>query len=289
MGSLSPGTVKDLIGRYNFRIKKNLGQNFLVDGNIINKIIATAGLTPGDVVVEIGPGLGSLTLEMAEKARQVIAIEIDRSLFPILSETLGGLNNVSLVEADALKTDFDRLVLEMVKEPVVYKVVANLPYYITTPLIMHLLEQRFSISHMVIMVQEEVARRLTARPGTREYGALTVAANYYARVEIAFRVPRSVFIPRPEVDSAVVSLEVREKPAVSVLNEEHFFNLVRAAFQQRRKTLVNALGGMRAGLPREKWSGIFSRAGIDPARRGETLNLHEFALLANLYTQFLTS
>ncbi|MBF7084152.1 16S rRNA (adenine(1518)-N(6)/adenine(1519)-N(6))-dimethyltransferase RsmA [Desulfallas sp. Bu1-1] len=285
MGSLSPGTVKDLIGRYNFRIKKTLGQNFLVDGNIIKKIIETAGLKPGDVVVEIGPGLGSLTCEMAEKARRVIAVEIDRSLFPILEETIGSLNNVSLVEADALKTDFDRLVFDAVREPAVYKVVANLPYYITTPLIMHLLEKRFSISRMVIMVQEEVARRLTARPGTREYGSLTVAANYYARVETAFRVPRTVFIPRPEVDSAVVSLEVRDQPAVSVLNEEHFFALVRAAFQQRRKTLINALSGMRDRVPKEKWSEILRQAAIDPARRGETLDLREFALLANLYTQ----
>jgi 16S rRNA (adenine1518-N6/adenine1519-N6)-dimethyltransferase len=285
MGSLSPGTVKDLIGRYNFRIKKTLGQNFLVDGNIIKKIIETAGLKSGDVVVEIGPGLGSLTCEMAEKARRVIAVEIDRSLFPILEETIGSLNNVSLVEADALKTDFDRLVFDAVREPAVYKVVANLPYYITTPLIMHLLEKRFSISRMVIMVQEEVARRLTARPGTREYGSLTVAANYYARVETAFRVPRTVFIPRPEVDSAVVSLEVRDQPAVSVLNEEHFFALVRAAFQQRRKTLINALSGMRDRVPKEKWSEILRQAAIDPARRGETLDLREFALLANLYTQ----
>lgn len=286
MSSLTPGVVRDLIARHQFHVKKSLGQNFLVDGNIMAKIMATAGLGSEDVVVEIGPGLGSLTREMALKCRRVIAVEIDRNLFPILQETLAQYDNVTLVEADALKTDFNRLVAEELpshRDP--YKVVANLPYYITTPLIMHLLENRFHISQMVVMVQEEVARRLAARPGTRDYGAITVTAGYYARVEVAFFVPRTVFIPRPGVDSAIVSMIIRDQPAVSVLQEEHFFSLVRAAFQQRRKTLLNALTGVNKQLTKSQWVGLLQGVDIDPSRRGETLTLQEFARLANAFTK----
>jgi len=285
MDPLSPGVVKNLLNRYNFRIKKSFGQNFLVDDNIIKKILNTASLNAGDIVIEIGPGLGSLTRRLSMKARLVIAVEIDRNLFPLLGETLAGLDNVRLLEADALKTDFDRLVADetgSLSEN--YKVVANLPYYITSPLIMHLLENKFHISKAVIMIQEEVADRLIARHGTREYGALTVAVNYYSAVEKSFRVPRTVFIPRPEVDSAVVCLTPRRLPPVTVNNSEHFFKLVRAAFQQRRKTLLNALSGADKQLSKVQWQAILNQAGIDPARRGETLSLEEFVCLANLYT-----
>lgn len=282
MDPAAPGIVKEIISRHGFRIKKSLGQNFLIDGNIIKKIVETVEPGREDTVVEIGPGFGALTRPLAQRARRVIAVEIDRRLIPILKETLAGHDNVQLVEADALKTDFSRLVHDQAgDEKVKFKVAANLPYYITTPLVMHLLEGRFAIGRIVVMVQEEVARRLTARPGTGEYGALTLAANYYARTEMVFRVPRTVFIPRPEVDSAVVRLDVLDKPAVPVNDQKTFFNLVRAAFGQRRKTLLNAVGGMECGLSREDWINVFRRADIDPGRRGETLNLEEFARLAD--------
>ncbi len=282
----SPSALRDLLQRHRFRIKKKFGQNFLIDGNIIEKILIAAELNNMDIVVEIGPGVGTLTYRLAKIARQVIAVEIDRTVLPLLTETLDGLDNVVLVEADALKIDFEQLVQERVGALADgYKVVANLPYYITTPLIMHLLEKRSFACKIIIMVQEEVARRLTASPGTKDYGALTVAVNYYAEVEMAFKVPRTVFLPRPEVDSAVVSMTVRRNPAVSVINEQIYFTLVRAAFQQRRKTLLNALGGVDKELPRNKWLYILQQAEIDPARRGETLNLQEFAHLADAYVK----
>lgn len=285
MGSLSPGLVRDLLGRYNFRIKKGFGQNFLIDDNIIKKIVQAAELKSTDTVVEIGPGLGSLTRRLSERAGRVIAVEIDRTLLPILEETLNEHENVTLIEADALKIDLNRLVGEYSGPIERYKIVANLPYYITSPLIMHFLENNFNVSKIVVMVQVEVARRLAAKPGSKEYGALTIAVNYYASVETAFRVPPTVFIPKPEVGSAVVCLDVRDGPPVNVLNRDDFFALVRAAFQQRRKTLLNALSGVEKQFTREAWLGMLNEAGIDHSRRGETLDLREFALLANIYTR----
>jgi len=239
-----------------------------------------------DIVVEIGPGVGGLTYRLAKTARQVIAVEIDRSVIPLLTETLTGLDNVALVEADALKINFDQLVQEKTGALAEgYKVVANLPYYITTPLIMHLLEGHAAVRKIIVMVQEEVARRLTALPGTKDYGALTVATNYYAVVEMAFKVPRTVFLPKPEVDSAVVSMTLRDNPAVSVIDERVYFSMVKAAFQQRRKTLLNALGSVDKEFPRDRWLYVLQQAEIDPVRRGETLNLQEFARLADAYVK----
>jgi len=272
--------------RHQFRIKKRFGQNFLIDGNIINKILIAAELNNMDIVVEIGPGVGGLTYRLAKTARQVIAVEIDRSVIPLLTETLTGLDNVALVEADALKINFDQLVQEKTGALAEgYKVVANLPYYITTPLIMHLLEGHAAVRKIIVMVQEEVARRLTALPGTKDYGALTVATNYYAVVEMAFKVPRTVFLPKPEVDSAVVSMTLRDNPAVSVIDERVYFSMVKAAFQQRRKTLLNALGSVDKEFPRDRWLYVLQQAEIDPVRRGETLNLQEFARLADAYVK----
>ncbi len=284
MDPVSPGVVRELIARHGFRIKKSLGQNFLIDGNIIRKIVDAVEPGPADTVVEIGPGLGALTRSLATKAGQVLAVEIDRNLIPVLEETMAGLDNVHIVESDALKTDFDNLVKSSTSDAGVfkYKIAANLPYYITTPLIMHLLEKHSSINRIVVMVQEEVARRITARPDTPEYGALTVAVNFYAHTEIVFRVPRTVFIPRPEVDSAVVRLQVRDTP-VPMKDKNIFFALVRAAFQQRRKTLLNAVGGTDKRLTKEMWLSVFQQADIEPGRRGETLSLVEFARLADAY------
>jgi len=282
----SPSTLRGLLQRHQFRIKKRLGQNFLIDGNIINKILIAAELNNMDIVVEIGPGVGGLTYRLAKTARQVIAVEIDRSVIPLLTETLTGLDNVALVEADALKINFDQLVQEKTGALAEgYKVVANLPYYITTPLIMHLLEGHAAVRKIIVMVQEEVARRLTALPGTKDYGALTVATNYYAVVEMAFKVPRTVFLPKPEVDSAVVSMTLRDNPAVSVIDERVYFSMVKAAFQQRRKTLLNALGSVDKEFPRDRWLYVLQQAEIDPVRRGETLNLQEFARLADAYVK----
>jgi len=282
----SPSTLRGLLQRHQFRIKKRFGQNFLIDGNIINKILIAAELNNMDIVVEIGPGVGGLTYRLAKTARQVIAVEIDRSVIPLLTETLTGLDNVALVEADALKINFDQLVQEKTGALAEgYKVVANLPYYITTPLIMHLLEGHAAVRKIIVMVQEEVARRLTASPGTKDYGALTVATNYYAVVEMAFKVPRTVFLPKPEVDSAVVSMTLRDNPAVSVIDERVYFSMVKAAFQQRRKTLLNALGSVDKEFPRDRWLYVLQQAEIDPVRRGETLNLQEFARLADAYVK----
>jgi len=245
-----------------------------------------AELNNMDIVVEIGPGVGGLTYRLAKTARQVIAVEIDRSVIPLLTETLAGLDNVALVEADALKINFDQLVQERTGALAEgYKVVANLPYYITTPLIMHLLEGHSSVRKIIVMVQEEVARRLTASPGTKDYGALTVATNYYAVVEMAFKVPRTVFLPKPEVDSAVVCMTLRDNPAVAVIDEQIYFALVRASFQQRRKTLLNALGSVNKEFPRDRWLYVLQQAEIDPVRRGETLNLQEFARIADAYVK----
>lgn len=270
--------------RYNFRTRKSLGQNFLADGNIVRKIAAAAQIAAEDLVVEIGPGLGTLTRELAANAQRVVCVEVDEALLPILRETLDDLDNVSLIHGDAMKVDFDHIVASAsdglwghgAKK---YKLAANLPYYITTPLLMRLLTEKFNLDLLVIMIQLEVAARLTASPGNKDYGALSVAVQYYTVPEQVFRVPASVFIPRPEVDSAVVRLTKREKPAVSVPDEKLFFKLVKGAFGQRRKTLLNALSGAGLGLNKGVWEEVLRNAGIDPGRRGETLSLEEFAAL----------
>lgn len=287
---LFPVRMRAILNKHNIRLRKNLGQNFLIDGNIVRKIVAASGLQLTDVVVEIGPGAGTLTAALAAAAGQVVAVEVDRGLLPVLAETLAGLKNVTVVHGDAMEMDFDRLVAGITESPAqAYKVVANLPYYITTPLIMRLLRQKFHIADLVLMVQLEVAARLVARPGSKDYGALTVAVQYYCRPEILFRVPRTVFFPQPEVDSAVVRLVRRQEPAVAVVDEDLFFALVRGAFGQRRKTAANALAGANivAGWTRPVWEEMLSRVGIDPRRRGETLGLEEFAALARVCEQYL--
>jgi len=280
--------VTKIFTQYGFRCRKKWGQNFLVDDNIVRKIIAAAGLSPADVVVEIGAGAGALTRALAQKAGLVIAIEIDERLLPVLNETLKNYDNVEVILADALRLDFDLLVKEKAtarksgQQPFPYKVVANIPYAITTPLLLHLLEGKFDFCFLLIMIQQEVARRLVAGPGDADYGALSIVGQYYTEPKILFRVPRTVFYPRPKVDSAVVCLQRRKKPAVEVPDEDLFFNLVRSAFGQRRKTILNALAGSRRapGLTREAWPGVLRAAGIDPGRRGESLGIGEFAALA---------
>lgn len=284
----SPAAVRSIMRRHNISCRKSLGQNFLVDLNIIKKILDSAALTPDDLVVEIGPGLGALTAQAAQSAGKVLAVEVDRGLLPVLAETLEGTGDVEVIEGDALKTDFDRLVEEKTgrvfgRGGKKYKLIANLPYYITSPLLMHLLLNRFNFSNAIVMVQLEVAERLAAEPGTKQYGSLSVAVQYFTESKILFKVPRAVFFPVPEVDSAVVRLSPRALPAVAVQDEVTFFKLIRAAFGQRRKTLLNSLHGSGLVLDKRFWLGVLERCGIDASRRGETLTLAEFASLTESY------
>ncbi|OPY58665.1 MAG: Ribosomal RNA small subunit methyltransferase A [Pelotomaculum sp. PtaU1.Bin035] len=282
----SPVIVRDILSRYKLSCRKNLGQNFLIDSNIANKIVAAAELRPTDLVVEIGPGLGALTARAAGSAGKVLAVEIDRGLLSALAETLEGVGDVKVIHGDALEIDFDNLVQERTggkfgQGGERYKLLANLPYYITSPLLLRLLLKRYNISLMVVMVQLEVAARLAAAPGSKDYGALSVAAQYFTEAQILFRVPGTVFFPQPEVSSAVVRLAVRPEPAVPARDEETFFKVVRAAFGRRRKTLLNSLAGSEFGIGKGVWKAVLESSGIAPARRGETLSLAEFALITD--------
>ena len=286
----SPATVRQVIDKYKFTFQKNLGQNFLVDGNIVNKIVDAASLGSEDAVLEIGAGIGTLTSALAERAGKVVVIEIDKNLQPVLEETLSGYTNIDMFWGNALKTDFDALVEEKTqgqygKNGRPFKVVANLPYYITTPLLMHALESRFNIDLMILMVQKEVAERITAAPGGRDYGALTLGVNYYSEPQQVVKVPRKVFMPQPDVESAVIRLIPRKDPPASVENEQAFFLVVRAAFGQRRKTLLNALSSL--GVDKNKIGVMLLDLGIDPGRRGETLNFEEFARVSNSLHPFI--
>ncbi|MCL6446543.1 MAG: 16S rRNA (adenine(1518)-N(6)/adenine(1519)-N(6))-dimethyltransferase RsmA [Armatimonadetes bacterium] len=295
-------SLPKILAEHGFRCRKRWGQNFLVDENILRKITAAARLSPADIVVEIGAGTGVLTRALAQNAGLVVAVEIDRRLMPVLTENLKDFDNVELVFRDALALDFDALVKEKAAGRAgppaavpAYKVVANIPYAITTPLLLHLLRGKFHFSFLLLMVQQEVARRLVAGPKDGDYGAFSIVVQYYTEPKILFRVPRTVFYPRPEVDSAVVCLERRIKPAVEVPDEDLFFGLVRSAFGQRRKTILNALAGgpptaaappgSARGLTRDAWRKILQAAGIDPGRRGESLGSEEFAALARQYAQ----
>lgn len=274
----SPLVVRKLIDKYNFRCRKSRGQNFLVDANIVNKIIMSASLEKGDTVVEIGPGLGVITRAIAMRVKTLVSLELDRQLVKILGDTLPDTKNIHVVAGDAMEADFDSLVRNFSNEDDVrYKLVANLPYNITTPLIMRLLKSSFNTSLYVFMVQQEVAERIVAPPGGKDYGALSVAVQYYTDVEYLFKVPRTVFIPRPEVDSAVIRLTKRNEPAVKVPDDQLFFKVVRGSFGQRRKTLLNSLGSAFSNIPREALGTLLVDAAIDPSRRGETLSLMEFA------------
>lgn len=280
------GTM-DILHKHGFRFKKKWGQNFLFDKNILGKMVETAGVAKGDRVVEIGPGAGSLTQLLAEKEARVMAVEIDPALIPVLRETLAG-QDVTLVQGDILKMDLDKVTAGHHMEwP--YKVVANLPYYITTPVLLYLLENSFHIESITVMVQWEVAKRLTAGPGTKDYGAVTLAVDYYTEAGLMFKVPRNLFRPAPEVDSAVIHLRRRKAPPVDVRDEAFMFRLIKAAFGQRRKTLLNALGSLGEGAERATIAAALAKAGLDGQRRGETLSLKEFACLANAWQETSTS
>ncbi|MBR0284337.1 MAG: 16S rRNA (adenine(1518)-N(6)/adenine(1519)-N(6))-dimethyltransferase RsmA [Selenomonadaceae bacterium] len=262
---------------FHLRASKKLGQNFLIDAAVVRGIVEAAELQEGERVLEIGPGIGTLTQGLAESGAQVTAVELDKKLPAVLAETLKGYENVRIVQGDILKTDIREL---MGDAP--FKVAANLPYYITTPILMALLEQRLPIRKIVTMVQKEVAERMIAPPGSKTYGALSVAVQYYTAPEIVLDVPPKSFIPAPEVDSVVIACTVRGEPPVTVRDEKLFFRVVKAAFGQRRKTLSNALKG--AGFLKDEVQEALEKAGIEAARRGETLSLEEFAQLADAFT-----
>jgi len=273
--------LKDIINRYNITISKSLGQNFLTDGNIISKIVESLQIEEDDFLVEIGPGMGALTCSLSEKARNVVAVEIDRRLIPALKETLSEVSNTVIINEDFLKADLNELTGGSE-----YKLVGNLPYYITSPIIMKVLEQGPLPVQMVFMTQKEVAERLTAKAGTKDYGAITVAANYYSEVEYLFTVSKEVFFPKPKVDSAVISMKPYKKPPVCVTDEKIFFEVVKAGFGQRRKTLGNSLKQIE-GLSPEMVRAALSDAGTDKTRRAETLDIAELAELSNSVTLLL--
>lgn len=277
-----PRNTIEVLQRHRFTTRKKYGQNFLIDTNVLDKIIRAAEITEEDCVLEIGPGIGTMTQYLAEQAGKVTAVEIDRDLIPILEETLAPYGNVTLINQDILKMDVKKYVEEWGEgRPV--KVVANLPYYITTPIIMGLFESHVPLKSITVMVQKEVAGRMQAGPGTKDYGALSLAVQYYAKPEIVANVPPNCFLPRPAVGSAVIRLTGYETPPVQAADEEKMFALIRAAFNQRRKTLANSLGNAAGlGVGKENAERALERMGLPSSIRGEALTLEQYAELSNL-------
>lgn len=274
---INPKKTIEVIQKYGFLFRKNFGQNFLIDAHVAEKIMRAAEITPEDEVLEVGPGIGTLTQYLAESAGHVTAVEIDDRLLPVLADTLSPYRNVRVVQGDILKTDLDQLFPDRV-----FKCVANLPYYITTPVIMELLEKNRKVQSLTVMVQREVAERMKAEPGTKEYGSLSLAVQYYAEPYLAANVPPNCFMPRPNVGSAVIRLTKREKPPVEVRSEKRMFQLIHAAFQQRRKTLVNAIrNSADFSLTGEEAAQLLTDCGLDPKVRGEALGLDEFAAISD--------
>lgn len=274
----SPQVTQHILNRFKLRADKKLGQNFLIDENVVHQIVAAAELSEVDTVLEVGPGIGTLTQGLAESKARVVAVELDTRLLPVLATTLNGYDNVRVVHGDILKVN----IMEEVGAPS-FKVCANLPYYITTPIIFALLEKRLPMERLVAMVQKEVAERMAAQPGGKEYGALSVAIQYYTEPKIAFIVPPTSFIPAPAVDSAVIVCKRREKPPVEVCDEGLFFRVVKAAFSLRRKMLSNSLKNM--GIKSEQVVKWLELAGVDGKRRAETLSLEDFAKLTNSFNE----
>lgn len=278
----NPQNTIAVLQKYNFNFQKKFGQNFLIDTHVLDKIIAAAHITKEDLVLEIGPGIGTMTQYLCEHARQVIAVEIDKNLIPILEDTLSEYNNVKVIQNDILKVDINQLAQEENGgRPI--KVVANLPYYITTPIIMGLFESHVPIENITVMVQKEVADRMQVGPGTKEYGALSLAVQYYAEPYIVANVPPNCFMPRPKVGSAVIRLTRHKENPVQVEDEALMFRLIRASFNQRRKTLVNGLcNSPEVEAGKEEILAALEQMGMSPTVRGETFGLEEFAKLANL-------
>lgn len=281
----TPSTTKEIINKYSFAFQKKFGQNFLIDSNVLESIIRGAEITKDDFVLEIGPGIGTMTQYLCEAARQVVAVEIDKMLIPILEDTLSEYDNVEVINQDVLKVDIKSLAEEKNNgKPI--KVVANLPYYITTPIIMGLFESGVPIDSITIMVQKEVADRMQTGPGSKDYGALSLAVQYYAIAKVILNVSATCFMPRPNVDSAVIKLTRHKEPTVNVADEKLMFKIIRASFNQRRKTLVNGLkNSPELSFSKEQIVKAIEKIGKPETIRGEALTLEEFAELANAFTE----
>ena len=275
--------TKAVLERHGFTFKKSFGQNFLTDTNILQKIVDTAEIDDQVNVIEIGPGIGALTEFLAERAAEVMAFEIDHRLVPILADTLRDFDNVTVVNEDILKVDLAQHIQNFKNPDLPIKVVANLPYYITTPILMHLIESGIPFSEFVVMMQKEVADRISAKPNTKAYGSLSIAVQYYMTAKVAFIVPRTVFVPAPNVDSAILKMVRRSEPAVAVEDEKFFFKVSKASFTHRRKTLWNNLTGYfgKTDEIKDKLTKALDQAGLSPSVRGEALGLEEFASLAD--------
>ena len=275
----------EVLQKYDFVFQKKFGQNFLIDSHVLDKIVSAAGITKDDFVLEIGPGIGTMTQYLAASARKVFAVEIDKALIPILEDTLKEFDNVQVINQDILKVDIKKLAEEH-NDGKPIKVVANLPYYITTPIIMGLFESHVPLDSITIMVQKEVADRMQVGPGTKDYGALSLAVQYYAKPQILLNVPASCFMPRPNVDSAVIQLTRYEKPPVEVADEHLMFRLIRASFNQRRKTMTNSVGNSpELSVSKEQMAAALEKCGLSATVRGEALTLAQFAELANVLSE----
>lgn len=278
----TPFRTKEILNKYGFSFKKSLGQNFIIDTNILTNILKAAGVTEDVGVIEIGPGIGALTEQIAKQAERVVAFELDQRLGPILEDTLKPYPNVNIIFQDVLKADLNEVMNEHFQQTEQVKVVANLPYYVTTPILMRLLMANVSIDSITVMIQKEVADRMAAKPNTKSYGSLSIAVQYYTEAHVALHVPKTVFMPQPNVDSAVLHLQLREKPLVEVADESFFFDLVQASFAQRRKTLRNNLARhFKDKFTKESLEEKLNSMDIDGRRRAESLTIEEFARLAN--------
>jgi 16S rRNA (adenine1518-N6/adenine1519-N6)-dimethyltransferase len=273
--------TKEIINRYDFAFKKNFGQNFLVDERVLNKIISAADITEDDTVLEVGPGIGTLTQALARAAGKVIAVEIDKTLVPILGEVLSDFDNIEIINEDILKVDVAAIAEANGGKPL--KLVANLPYYITTPIIMGILEKKLPVESITVMIQKEVAMRMQASPSTKDYGALSLAVQYYCEPYLVANVPQNCFMPRPNVDSAVIKLTPHKNPPVQAENEELMFKLIKTAFSQRRKTLLNCIfNSGEWGMSKEEIASFLTENGFDERIRGEKLTLSDFARLSDV-------
>ncbi len=279
----TPIRTKAILDKHGFTFKKSLGQNFLIDTNILRNIIASAGITAESGAIEVGPGIGALTEQIARVAKQVVAFEIDQRLLPILADTLAPYDNIKVIHQDILEADVSAVIAEQFQSVDGIHVVANLPYYITTPIIMKMLEERVPIDSYTMMLQKEVAVRMAASPGTKDYGSLSIAVQFYTEAEVVMTVPHTVFTPQPKVDSAVIHLKRRPAPAVQVVDEAFFFTVTRSSFAQRRKTILNNLTSQLPDgkLQKDAIITCLNACEIDPTRRGETLSIEEFGRLSN--------
>lgn len=278
----TPTKTKEILNKYLFSFKKSLGQNFLVDVNILEKIIRHADIDQYAGVIEVGPGIGALTEQLAVHAEKVVAYEIDQRLLPILEDTLHAYPHIEIIHQDILEANVKDVINTRFHVDQVVHIVANLPYYITTPILMKLLHEKLPVSSITVMIQKEVANRMAAEPGSKDYGSLSIAVQYYTFADVVMHVPKTVFMPQPNVDSGVLKLTLRENPPVHVLDEEQFFNIVRVCFRQRRKTLRNNLiSYFKTSYPKGQINEWLGKADIDGTRRGESLTMKEFATLAN--------